>query len=171
MPDFNGIKYVVLDVDGTLTDGGIYYDSMGNEIKRFDVKDGLGIKVGIAAGLEFLVITGRVSPMVDRRVKELGIQHILSGIQMKYPVLVGWMEKKGVLSEELCYIGDDWNDLQCMESVGIKMCPADAAEEIIKICDYVAKSSGGHGAVRECLEYLLKRRGNWALSCKDTYYS
>lgn len=171
MPDFSKIRYVVLDVDGTMTDGGIYYDSQGNEIKRFDVKDGLGIKAGIAAGLEFIVITGRKSPMVERRAQELEIQHIITGAQMKYPEMVRWMDENGVSTDKICYIGDDWNDLECMKAAGICMCPADAAEEVKKESDYVSKALAGHGAVRECMEYLLKATEKWEEACEQLYFS
>ena len=155
MTDYSKIRYVILDVDGTLTDGGIYYDAQGNEIKRFDAKDGLGIKVGIAAGLEFVIITGRVSPMAERRARELGIQHIISGAQVKYPEMLNWMNKHGVTAEEICYIGDDWNDL----------------EEVREECDYVSKASAGHGAVRGCLEYLIRLKGVWEDTCERVYFS
>lgn len=171
MTDYSKIRYVILDVDGTLTDGGIYYDAQGNEIKRFDAKDGLGIKVGIAAGLEFVIITGRVSPMAERRARELGIQHIISGAQVKYPEMLNWMNKHGVTAEEICYIGDDWNDLECMKAAAVCMCPADAAEEVREECDYVSKASAGHGAVRGCLEYLIRLKGVWEDTCERVYFS
>lgn len=170
MPDYSKIKLVVLDVDGTLTDGGICYDSQGGEMKRFDVKDGLGIKVGMAAGLEFAILTGRVSPMVDRRVKELGIQHLLTGIQMKLPALKRLIANLGLTPNQVCYIGDDWNDLQSMEHVGICMCPDDAAEEVKRICHFVAKKNGGAGAVRECLQHLLQNRNQWNECARKTYF-
>ena len=88
--DYKKIKLVVLDVDGTLTDGGVYYDSHGNEMKRFDVKDGLGILVARKAGLEFAIITGRASPMVERRAKELGIKYLLQGVQKSTRPLQNW---------------------------------------------------------------------------------
>lgn len=171
MPNYQKIKLIVLDVDGTLTDGGIYYDSQGNEVKRFDVKDGLGIKVGIAAGLEFAVITGRESPMVERRVKELGIQHLLSGIQMKLPVLKQLLVELQLCPDEVCYIGDDLNDLECMEYVGVAACPADAAEEIKAISQFVADRRGGYGAVKSCIKALLVYRNSWEKSYKSIYFS
>lgn len=169
MPDYQKIKLVVLDVDGTLTDGGIYYDSQGNEMKRFDVKDGLGIKVGIAAGLEFAVITGRESPMVERRVKELGIQHLLSGVQIKLPALKQLLAELQLCQDEVCYIGDDLNDLECMEYVGAAACPADAAEEIKAASQFVAHCGGGQGAVRACIETILRRGNKWESQARKIY--
>lgn len=167
--DYSKIKLIVLDVDGTLTDGGIYYDSQGNEMKRFDVKDGLGILVARKAGLEFAVLTGRASPMVERRVKELGINYLLQGVQKKYPALLELAKSQNLSLEEIGYIGDDLNDLQCMEAVGFRACPCDAAAAVKAICSYIASAPGGHGAVRENLEYLLTQRGLWDASADACY--
>lgn len=171
MPDYNKIKLIVLDVDGTLTDGGIYYDSQGNEMKRFDVKDGLGIKLGIAAGLEFAVITGRESPMVERRVKELGIQYLLSGVQVKFPALKQLMVELQLCPAEVYYIGDDLNDLECMEYVGVAACPADATEEIKTISHFISDYHGGYGAVKSCIKDLLVHRSEWEYLYKSVYFS
>ena len=161
MCDLKKIRLVVLDVDGTLTDGGIYYDANGNEIKRFDVKDGLGIKVAMEAGLKFAILTGRQSPMVRRRAEELGIQFLLEGIQNKAPALIELSEKTGVFLEEMAYIGDDWNDLQAMMLTGFKACPSDATDEVKHVADYISIYAGGHGAVRDCLKTLLIKCGRW----------
>ena len=167
--DYSKIKLIVLDVDGTLTDGGIYYDSQGNEMKRFDVKDGLGILVAQKAGLEFAIITGRASPMVERRVKELGIRYLLQGIQKKYLALIKLAQDCGLSLDEIGYIGDDLNDLQCMEAVSFRACPADAAQAVKSVCEYVASVPGGYGAVRESLEYLLTQRGQWDTATDACY--
>lgn len=167
--DYSKIKLIVLDVDGTLTDGGIYYDSQDYEMKRFDVKDGLGILVARKAGLEFAVITGRASPMLERRATELGIAHLLQGVQKKYPTLLELARNQNLSLEEIGYIGDDLNDLQCMEAVGFRACPADAAQAVKSVCDYVASASGGHGAVRESLEYLLTQREQWDTAADARY--
>ena len=168
--DYNKIKLVILDVDGTLTDGGIYYDAQGNEMKRFSAKDGSGIMVARRAGLEIAIITGRASPMVERRAKELGIQHLRQGIQQKYPALTELARERGLSLDEIGYIGDDWNDLQCMEAVGFCACPADAAKEVKAVCQFVASVPGGQGAVREGLEYLLTQQGRWEKAARDAYY-
>lgn len=167
--DYNKIKAVVLDVDGTLTDGSIYYDNFGNELKTFSVKDGLGIKVALAAGLDFIILTGRKSEIVTRRVNELGIQHLYEGVQKKYPKLCEISENLQVSFEEICYIGDDLNDLYCMQQVGLAMCPCDAAEEVKIVCDYVSSKQGGLGAVRDCLEELLKNKGCWKSNYEQLY--
>lgn len=169
MCDLKKIKLVVLDVDGTLTDGGIYYDANGNEIKRFDVKDGLGIKVAMEAGLKFAILTGRQSPMVRRRAEELGIQFLLEGIQKKAPALIELSENTGISVDEMAYIGDDWNDLQAMMLTGFKACPFDAVEEIKAICNYVSRRKGGDGAVRECLEFVMKACEKWMSAVSKLY--
>ena len=163
------IKLIVLDVDGTLTDGGVYYDSNGNEFKRFDVKDGLGIRVAQKAGLEFAIITGRESHMVERRTSELGIRYILQGVQNKYPALLNLAKELGCTLEEIAYIGDDLNDLQCMESVGFAACPADAAKQIKSTAHYVSIYKGGYGAVRDILEHLISFL-DFSVFAKNIYY-
>lgn len=170
MKDYHQIKLVVLDVDGTLTENGIYYDDQGNEIKRFSAKDGLGIKVALEAGLQFAIITGRESPILRRRAKELKIAYLKEGVQQKYPVLMALLAQLGLTPDEVCYIGDDLNDMQCMKAMGYSACPADAADEIRAICDYVAGHNGGHGAVRDCLQDMLRARGQWDECAKRLYY-
>lgn len=170
MTDYSKLKLIVLDVDGTLTDGGIYYDSQGNEMKRFDVKDGLGIKLGIAAGLEFAIITGRVSPMVARRVKELDIQHLVQGAQKKAPALRDLMARCGLEADQVAYVGDDLNDLPAMELAGICACPADADTLIRERCDFVSAYAGGYGAVRDFIQTVLVKRGQWKELAESFYY-
>lgn len=168
MADYEKIRLIVLDVDGTLTDGGIYYDAHGNEMKRFDVKDGLGIKLGIAAGLEFAVITGRESPMVERRAGELGIRHLMAGIQKKLPALKQLLASLQLCPDEVCYIGDDLNDLACMKYVGVAVCPADAAEEIKTLSHYISMYKGGYGAVRDCVQHILGQH-RWITAANRLY--
>lgn len=170
MKEYEKIKFIILDVDGTLTDGGIYYDSQGNELKHFDVKDGLGIKVAINAGIIFAIITGRESVMVIRRAKELGIQYVKTGTEKKYPVFKDLQRELRLDKDEIGYIGDDWNDLQCMINVGFSACPKDAANEIKKNADYVSEFAGGKGAVRDCLEFLLKKQGKWERCARELYF-
>lgn len=169
MESWSKIKCIVLDVDGTLTDGGIFYDSSGQESKRFDVKDGLGIKVAMEAGFQIVILTGRKSSMVERRAKELGIKFLLDGIQDKYSILSAFAENHSISMNQICYIGDDWNDMRAMTAVGLCACPADAAPEIQQICQIISKKNGGHGAVRECLEILLRKTGLWETAVRRIY--
>lgn len=169
MQNYDGIKLVVLDVDGTLTDGGVYYDSQGNELKRFDVKDGLGIRIGIAAGLEFAIITGRESMMVERRAKELGIQYLYQGVQKKAPAMQELMNRLGLSREHVAYMGDDLNDKAPMQLAGLCACPADADPDIKKSCEYVAPNRGGYGAVRDFIHELLEQNGIWNTLAEKMY--
>lgn len=150
------IKYLVMDVDGTLTDGKIY---MGNEdelMKAFNIKDGCGIHdILIPTGITPVIITGRTSKIVENRCKELGVIEIYQGINNKIDKL---LEITTDLST-VAYIGDDINDLSCMKLVkevgGVVGCPKDAVKKIIDIADYVADHDGGNGAVRDFIEWLV----------------
>lgn len=155
------IKLVVLDVDGTLTDGKLYIDNMGNEMKAFDVKDGLAISQAVKQGIKFAIITGKTSKIVERRGTELGIQDIIQGSSDKVGDLKKILEKYNFTFEDTAYIGDDLIDLKAMSLCGFSACPKDSVEEIIKISDFVSSKNGGCGAVREILEYILKKQNLW----------
>ena len=155
------IKLIVLDVDGTLTDGKLYIDNMGNEMKAFDVKDGLAISQGVKQGMTFAIITGKTSKIVERRGKELGIQEIVQGSRDKVADLKKILDKYGFDFEEVAYIGDDLIDLKPMKLCGFSACPNDAVEEIKEVSDYVAFKTGGNGAVREVLEIIFKEQNLW----------
>ena len=150
------MKYLVMDVDGTLTDGKIYMSSTGEAVKAFNIKDGCGIHdLLITAGIIPVILTGRKSEIVLNRCKELGITEIYQGISRKTEVL---RQIVGNLSET-AYIGDDINDLPCMQLVkeagGIVGCPSDAVKAVKEISDYIAEHEGGNGAVRDFIEWLL----------------
>lgn len=155
------IKLVVLDVDGTLTDGKLYIDNMGNEMKAFDVKDGLAISQSIKQGIKFAIITGKTSQIVEKRGKELGIQEIVQGSWDKVADLKKILEKYNFTFEETAYIGDDLIDLKSMKLCGFSACPSDAVNEIKEISDYISSKTGGNGAVREILEIILKKQNLW----------
>lgn len=153
------IRALVMDVDGTLTDGGIYMGDDGEIMKRFDVKDGYAIRVLLPQmGVIPIIITGRQSEIVFRRCKELGIKRIVQGSTDKWPQLRMIMEEEQIALEEVAYIGDDLNDFECMSKVGVKGCPSDAANEIKEISDYVTEHVGGKGAVREFVEWINKQQ-------------
>ncbi len=164
------IKLIILDVDGTLTDGGIYYDSCGQELKKFNVKDGLAIKVAISAGIEFAILTGRQSAIVERRAEELGIKYLQEGVQDKYTAMIELIRELKLELKNVGYIGDDWNDLQAMKEVAVKGCPSDAAAEVKEICDIIAEHQGGQGAVRDCIQKILEFTGSWTESAIKTYF-
>ena len=149
------IKFLVMDVDGTLTDGKIYMGAKGELCKAFDIKDGYGIHdIAIPAGMVPVIITGRKSIIVDRRCKELGIEQVHQGISNKLEKL---LEITSDLSK-VAYIGDDINDLTCMQAIieagGIVGCPADAVKAVIDVAHFISKKDVGDGEVREFIEML-----------------
>jgi len=148
------IKLIVLDVDGCLTDGKIIY-SQDSESKNFNVKDGLGITSWIKLGFEVAIITGRNSKVVERRAKELGIQHLFQGIKDKERVLRELVENLGIRFYEVGAIGDDLNDYKMLNMVGRSFTPKDGAGEIKNIIDTVLSKNGGDGAVREMIDILV----------------
>jgi 3-deoxy-D-manno-octulosonate 8-phosphate phosphatase (KDO 8-P phosphatase) len=150
------IKMLIMDVDGTLTDGKIYIGSQGEIMKAFNVKDGLGISKLYNNGIIPVIITGRNSKIVEWRAKELNITEIHQGVHNKVEKLKQVAEKYKCDLSEIAYIGDDENDLECMSLCGLKGCPADAASSVIKESDFVSQRNGGTGAVREFIEYLLR---------------
>lgn len=152
------IRLVVLDVDGVLTDSKIVYNSEGEEIKAFNIKDGLGISLGVRSGLQFGIITARESAMVNRRAKELGIAHVIQNTRTKLPALEALMAELGLESEQVAYVGDDLPDLPCLERVGLSACPADAAREVKARARLVSNYPAGQGAVREIIEFILDSR-------------
>lgn len=165
----NTIKMVVMDVDGTLTDGKVGFTSDGNEIKYFNIKDGYGIKeIAQKNGIICAIITGRLSKMVEMRCKELNITDLYQGIINKVECLKNIAEKLSIDLFNIAYIGDDLNDYDAMSLCGIKGCPNDAVDEIRSICDYISPKKGGDGAVRDFIEYLVtynnvNKRDNFTL--------
>ncbi len=155
------IKFMVVDVDGVLTDGRIFCTDGGEELKDFHVKDGSGIAYWHRAGLKSAIISGRTSRAVEHRARELGISDVYQGAQRKLDVYEKIIEKHGVRDEEVCYVGDDLIDLPVLRRVGFSVAVPDSPEEVLSAADYVTKASGGGGAVREVVEKVLKSQGKW----------
>lgn len=148
-------KLLVMDVDGTLTDGKIYIGSDGEIMKAFDVKDGYGILRFCQAGGIPVIITGRRSKIVEERCRELGINELYQGVSDKLDCLENVAAKFQLTSEEIAYIGDDMNDIDCMEYAGLSAVPNDAFIDAKKICTYQCQHNGGRGAVREFIEFIM----------------
>lgn len=148
------IKMLVMDVDGTLTDGKIYMGSDGEVFKAFDVKDGYSIAHLHEVGIIPVIITGRKSKIVENRAKELNIKEVYQGVSDKVEKLKEVAKSNGVLLEEVAYIGDDLNDLDCMGICGLSACPNDAIDEVTSNVDFKCNKNGGYGAVREFIEYI-----------------
>lgn len=161
-PDkLKSIQLLLLDVDGVLTDGRIIYDDAGSQIKEFNVRDGLGIRLVMAAGIKVGIVTGRKSKALHHRCRDLGIQHIYEGIRQKGRLLEKIVEQTGVGAAQTAFVGDDIPDLYLMRRVGLSVAVADAHELVKKYADWTTSAAGGCGAVREVCEALLKARGIW----------
>lgn len=155
------IKLLVMDVDGTLTDGQIFISNQGECMKGFDVKDGYGIKHLLPqAGISSAIITGRTSQIVQQRVNELSISYLYQGISDKDLAIRELKEQLELEWENIAYIGDDLNDLPAMKLAGYTACPADAVKEVKDTCHYICNATGGHGAVRELIEWIIDRKNN-----------
>lgn len=155
------LKYIIIDVDGTLTDAGIYYDEHNNEFKKFCTKDGTGFACARFAGIKLVILTGRECAATTKRMEELHTDFVFQNVKDKAKFLKTWMRENDVVKNEVGYIGDDINDFGPMKLCGYIGCPADAAIEVKKIADYVSPIEGGHGAVRDVIEYYLRKVGVW----------
>jgi len=155
------IRLLLLDVDGVLTDGSIIYDDQNIETKVFNVKDGLGIRLLLNAGIQVGVITGRASKALKNRCANLGIENLYDGIHDKVSALDTVLKKTGVKIGETAFIGDDLPDLSVLKKVGVSIAVRDAEETVRKHADIVTNAKGGDGAVREICEAILKAKGLW----------
>lgn len=153
------IELLVFDVDGCLTNGQITYSENGDEIKAFNVKDGLAISSWIRLGKKAAIITGRRSKIVERRAKELGINYLFQGVKDKLETLEQIRKELGIEHSNIAAIGDDLNDYGMLGAVGRSFVPADGSEYIRKLCDVVLYSKGGDGAVREMIESVIRDDG------------
>lgn len=149
------IKLVVFDVDGTLTDSGVYYDNNGNELKKFSTKDGMGVANFNRCGLISAVITGRKSSIVEKRMSELGCKYIVQGVSDKIKVLSEILENEELDFSNVGYIGDDINDAKAMDEVLFSCCPKDAHISILNRVHYISQYNGGFGACREFCDLIL----------------
>jgi YrbI family 3-deoxy-D-manno-octulosonate 8-phosphate phosphatase len=155
------VELILSDVDGVLTDGGILFDNQGIEIKKFHIRDGLGIKLWQRAGFKFGILTARTSQIVKVRAGELGIDIVRQGFETKLPVAQEILRELHLAPEQCCYIGDDLTDLPVIRHVGLGVAVADAASEVQAAAGHVTKLPGGQGAVREVVELVLKAKSRW----------
>lgn len=163
------IKLLVIDVDGTMTDGGIYYDNSGNELKKFSTKDAAGFFAAHKAGIKLMVLTGRNCAATAKRMEELQVEFLFQNIRNKAMFLQEFMEENNLAREHVGYIGDDLNDLLSMDLAGFVGCPADSCREVLARADYVSSMKGGHGAVRDIIENILREKGSWENAVADLY--
>ena len=155
------IRILILDVDGVLTDGGVIYGNGDIEIKKFNIKDGLGIKLLIRSGITVAVITGRSSKALARRLHELGVSLIYDGVKDKIPALNEILEKTDAVFNETAFIGDDLPDIPVLKRAGLAVAVADAQDDVKRIAHMITEKPGGRGAVRETAEAILKAKGLW----------
>jgi 3-deoxy-D-manno-octulosonate 8-phosphate phosphatase (KDO 8-P phosphatase) len=146
---------LAMDVDGVLTDGGMYYSEMGDELKKFNTRDGMGIKMLQLAGIVTAFITKEKTAIVERRGRKLAVPEVHQAADDKLSVLTRVIEKYGLNLKEVAYIGDDVNDLQTLLAVGFSAAPADAMPSVLQVVHYVCKKRGGEGAVREVADMIL----------------
>lgn len=158
------VRLLALDVDGTLTDGAVTFTDDGRELKTFHIHDGLGIVMASLVGLQIAWITGRTSPIVERRARELGVLHLLQGVRDKSRVLTELAARLGVAPDAVAYMGDDWNDLPAFEVAGVRIAPANADAELLEAAHYVTKRNGGQGAVRDAITAILQARGEYGIA-------
>lgn len=156
------LRLVAMDVDGVLTDGSIWYTERGDELKRFDVRDGQGLVLLRDAGIITAVVTRRRSDIVERRARELGIGEVHQDATNKAAVVQGVLARHGVAAGHACYVGDDVGDLPAMALVGVPVAVADAVPAVTHAAVYVTRAPGGRGAIRELCDLILSARANSA---------
>ena len=156
------VRLLALDVDGILTDGRVYYGNSGEELKAFNIKDGLGIKLLQRSGVQVAIITGRQSEIVARRARELGIEAVIQGREDKQLALQELCRQQHLTLADCAYMGDDLPDLSAIMAAGLGLTVADASASVRAAADWSSTLNGGCGAVREACEFILRARGDWA---------
>jgi len=160
------VRLLCLDVDGVLTDGSINISNTGDEVKRFHVRDGAGIRIWQRLGYVVAIITGRSSLALRHRAKELGLEHVIQGSTGKGADFDALLDRLGLEPEDAAMIGDDLPDLPVLRSVGYPIAVADACPEVKAVASYVTERPGGAGAVRESIEHLLRARDEWSAALR-----
>ena len=155
------IEFLILDVDGVLTDGGLWYQNNGDMLKRFDVKDGLSLNLVQEAGIKIILISGAESVCTEIRAGQLGIKDCFFGVKDKYKKLKDFQREKRISIAKCAYVGDDINDIVVRPLVSLLFAPFNASESLKSISDFKLQRSGGNGAVREVAERILKAKGLW----------
>lgn len=159
--DLSAIKLLILDVDGVLTDGTIIINEDGSESKRFDTQDGHGIKMWNRSGRMTAIISGRQANATSVRAEQLNIAHVIQGQKKKLPAFEGLLSQLDLRADEAAYVGDDLMDIPLVKRAGFGVAVSNGVQELKDAADYVTKASGGSGAVREVIEYILKGTNGW----------
>lgn len=147
-------------MDGTLTDGGIFLDGAGREWKRFDIQDGMGLARLQKSGVEVALLSGRRSEATAARARELGIAEVVNGVSDKLPALQALCRSRGIHPEEVCFVGDDLNDIECIRWCGLGVAVRNARIDVKAVADWITPSRGGQGAVREVADRILALNGD-----------
>lgn len=155
------IRWILSDVDGVMTDGRLYYDSLGMQLKQFHVRDGMGIKVWQRSGRGFGIVSARSNPAVRVRAAELGIEQVLQGVDPKLPAVEQWLAAEGIGPQQVAYVGDDLPDVPVMRQVALAVAPADASADARAAAHWVMQASGGQGVLRELIERLMRATSTW----------
>lgn len=163
------IKLLVVDIDGTMTDSGIYYDENGNELKKFSTRDAAAFFAAHAVNMQTMVLTGRESKATARRMKELHVDWLYQDVKEKKEFLLDFIRRKNIAWHEVAFIGDDLNDCALMSRVGLVGCPADSCQEVRDLADYISVAKGGEGAVRDIVEHWLRKFGLWNNAIETIY--
>lgn len=161
------VRLLMMDVDGTLTDGGLILGTNEQEYKRFDVHDGYGLVLAKKYGIKTSVITAKQSDMVQKRMQDLKIDYIYQNVSNKIQVMDEILFHAGLSHEAVCYVGDELTDVPAIKNAGVSVAVANARDDVQQIADYVTKKSGGYGAVREIVEMILKAQGKWQTILQD----
>ncbi|MDE6569116.1 MAG: HAD hydrolase family protein [Alistipes sp.] len=156
------VEAFVFDVDGVMTDGGIIPTADGDFIRRYNAKDGYAVAYAVKMGYKVCIISGGHGRLLERRLQMLGIHRYYIDCMDKITTLRSYLAEEGLNPQNVIYMGDDIPDLDCLREVGIPVCPADAAAEVLEIARYVSEFNGGAGAVRDIIEQVLRARGDWA---------
>ena len=164
--DIARVEAIVFDVDGVMTDGGIIPTPDGDFIRRYNAKDGYAIASAIREGMKICVISGGRGNMLRHRLEMLGVTRMYLNCMDKRAALGEFLADHGIAAENVIYMGDDIPDLECMRMVGIPVCPADAAMEVVEASRYVSEFNGGHGAVRDIVEQVMRAQQKWAKNLK-----
>lgn len=164
--DIADTEAFIFDVDGVMTDGGIIPTLEGDFIRRYNAKDGYALAYAVKHGYKVCIITGGRGKTLEMRLRMLGITRFYTDCMDKIAAMREFFTTEGIDPKHVIYMGDDIPDLECMQVVGIPVCPADAASEVIEVSRYVSEFRGGEGAVRDIVEQVLRARGDWA---KDSH--
>lgn len=150
------IKFFISDIDGVLTDGGMYYSEAGDELKKFNTKDGMGVAILRSLGVEVVLVTSEDTKINVRRANKLKVKYLFQNVKDKLTYIRKFLETQKVSFDEIAYIGDDINDIELLKSVKLSFCPADAVYEVKNNVNYILDKRGGEGVFREAVEFLMR---------------